>query len=847
MHSGTLTVFRAIILQNLRRRKFRALLSASGITFGVTILVAILLTNTAVTRTFSNSMAVLAARADLQVYADWAGLDPSVIELVRRDPDVETVAPILEITANLPHVHEGLLLVGIDFRQDPRVRKYGSFAGRVRVPDLFTLSEDKYALIVTDLFLKNHSLKINDSVQITTPQGLKPFNIRGVIETEGNISAMGGNWAIMELNSLRNSFERSERPSRLDVFLRSGADTEVVRARLSQTLGPVVQVEPPWMRSRAIEKMIEGIQQTLSMLGFVALLVGFFLIYNTASVSVIERHRELGILRACGASRKQVLSIFLLEGFFYGLIGAVVGTLLGIGAAQASLAFVSKSISSAYFIFLKVDQLQITPTIILIGMLSGVTASVAGAFYPALSASRLSPLDAIQRRKYRKDIGYNLRFGLIASLVLLALAALALLLHFTFGTKNIGYVITLILILALALSSPLAVALVATLLSKVFRRRFGIEGRLAVENTLRNPTRTGFTAAALIIGLAVVINTSGAITSLRDSINSWVTRIFSGDIIIAAHNPFTAGSVSAPLSEALIQDLLNLEGIAGASAIRYAKVTYGDYLISLLAVDGSLPGSDSGSGNTPKVYVSKNFALLFNIKPGAHLTLRTNAGQTEFVVTDLIEDYNYNWPKGTIIVTRELYKTYWSDSLVDQIILYLNPGTDLNAVRQDISSRYGAQYNLTVFSNREFRNNFMQVIDQQFSLTYAQLIITIVVMLFAVANTLLISVHGRRGEIGILRAIGASKRQNQKTVLLEAIILGIAGVVYGTILGLLITYIFLKISLPEQTGWTASYVFPATGVILSLVAAFIIVAIGSIVPMREISRFPITKLIRNEP
>src|SRR5258706_6360218 len=152
--------------------------------------------------------------------------------------------------------------------------------------------------------------------------------------------------------------------------------------------------------------------------------------------------------------------------------------------------------------------------------------------------------------------------------------------------------------------------------------------------------------------------------------------------------------------------------------------------------------------------------------------LQTNAGQTQFVVDGLIEDYNYNWPKGTIIVNRELYKRYWSDPLVDQIILYLTPGADLDAVRQEISSRYGAQYNLTVFSNREFRNNFMQIIDQQFFLTYAQLLITIVVMLFAVANTLLISVLDRRGEIGILRAIGASKRQNQKIVLLEAIILG---------------------------------------------------------------------------
>jgi len=386
----------------------------------------------------------------------------------------------------------------------------------------------------------------------------------------------------------------------------------------------------------------------------------------------------------------------------------------------------------------------------------------------------------------------------------------------------------------------------ASAVSGLFAKWFGIEGRLSVENILRNPTRTGFTAAALIIGLAVIINTAGAITSLRGSIDSWIARIFSGDIIVAAHNPFTAGSVSAPLRESLIQDLLSVEGVSRASAIRYAKVTYQDTLISLLAVEGSLPGSGAAGGGGPTVHVSKNFAELFDIRPGSAITLTTNVGETQFTVAGLIEDYNYNWPKGTIIVDRDLYKRLWSDTLVDQIILYTAPGADADAVRREIMSRYAGEYNLTVFGNREFRGNFLQIIDQQFSLTYAQLLITTVVVLFAVANTLLISVISRRGEIGVLRALGASMRQNRKIVLLEASILGLAGVVYGTLLGLLMTLIFVKVSLPEQTGWEVGFVFPWAGVALGGVAALAVSILGSVIPVREIGRIQVARLMRHE-
>jgi putative ABC transport system permease protein len=161
-------------------------------------------------------------------------------------------------------------------------------------------------------------------------------------------------------------------------------------------------------------------------------------------------------------------------------------------------------------------------------------------------------------------------------------------------------------------------------------------------------------------------------------------------------------------------------------------------------------------------------------------------------------------------------------------------------------SRYAGEYNLTVFGNREFRGNFLQIIDQQFSLTYAQLLITTIVVLFAVANTLLISVISRRGEIGVLRALGASMRQNQKIVLLEAALLGLSGVIYGTLLGLLMTLIVVKVILPEQMGWEVGFVFPWMGVALGVVAALAVSTLGSVIPVREIGRIRVARLMRHE-
>lgn len=835
-----------IVGQNVRARKLRSLLSISGITFGVTILVGILLTNEAVTTTFSNTMVVLAARADLQVTSDWAGLDPQVLERLREDPEIQFAAPVLEVTVNVPQHHEGLLLVGIDFTQDPRVTTYGSFAGRLRIPDLFALVEDKQALIVTSAFLKRTRLDLNDTVEIVTPRGLKPFTIRGLIESEGTVSAMAGNWAIIEYQALRSAFDRSDRPSRIDLFLRSGADAQTVGARLARRLGPAVQVDRPWMRSRPIEKMLEGIQRTLALLGFVALLVGVFLIYNTTSRSVTERSRELGILRACGASRRQIQSLFLLEGALYGVIGAAVGALLGIGAAKGSLAVVSQAISSAYFVFLRVGELHVSPLTIAIGVVFGIGSSVLGAAYPAWAASRLPPLEAILMKRQRTDVSYTLRIALIISLGLVLLTILALVLRAWFGVRFMGYAATGLLMMAFALSAPLTVSLFAKVLFGLLTKWFKIEGRLALENTLRNPTRSGFTTAALILGVAIIVITSGVITSVRDSMARWIGTIFSGDIIIAAHNPFTSGSVSAPLAPSLVADLLTIEGVSRVSAIRYAKVTYGEALISLLAVDGPLPGSVPPTRDSDSVFVSKNFAELFQVRPGDRLPLVTRQGQTEFLVAGSIEDYNYNWPRGTIIAHRETFIKHWADPLVDQLIVYLQPGVEADAVSRAIASSYGPRYNLTVFSNREFRENFMEIIDRQFSLTYAQLLITVAVVLFTVTNTLLISILSRRHEIGVLLAVGATKRQNQRIVVLEAWILGLAGLVYGTVLGLITTLLFIKISLPEETGWLVSYSVPTSGLILGVISALAVSTLGSLLPAREIGRLPVAKLMKYE-
>ena len=505
----------------------------------------------------------------------------------------------------------------------------------------------------------------------------------------------------------------------------------------------------------------------------------------------------------------------------------------------------SASLSSAYFIFLKIEDLNPSLLSISLGVLLGIGTALLGVLFPALQASRQNPIDAILRRpasadrKGRSQIA--LKIGSVAALI----ASLFVGLHLATGARYAGYCALALLLTGVALSSPWLVGLLAAAFSGV-AELIGIEGQLAFSNLARNPARTGFTAAAIIIGLAMVVNTSAATTSVRNAMDAWVEKIFAGDLIIAAHNLFTAGSVSAPLNETFEQDLLKIDGVSTTSAIRYAKITYRGYLISVLAVDGSLPGARTEKDGPDQVYVSRNFAELFHIRTGDRIPLQTDPGPVDFAVAGTIDEYNYNWPRGTVIVDRSLYKKYWDDHLIDQIILHVVPGEGVDAVRKRVISRYGARYNLTVFTNREFRDNFMAIIDQQFSLTYAQLLITVVVVTLAITNALMTSVVSRRMEIGVFRAVGASQLQSQKIVVLESALLGLAGIVYGTALGSLVTAVFVRLILPDETGWIVSFRIPLGTMAYTALAALVISVVGAILPLREIQRQSIVSLVRYE-
>ena len=324
-------LLRLITWPYVRRHKLRTVLTTLGIVLGVSVFIGMHTANQSVLYAFYKTVDRIAGKAELQITAGEGGFPEAVLERVQALPEVKVAVPVIEAPVDTGLKGEGnLLILAVDMTGDRSLRDYDLESGEDAVIDdplVFLAQPD--SLMVTREFAERNGLSIGTKVPMRTMDGEKQFTVRGIMKSGGLTQAFGGNLAVMDIYAAQMVFGRGRTFDRVDLALTPGVTIQQGRTAIEKALGPGYQVEPPASRGQQIDSVIRVYAFTANINSAFALFIGMFIIYNSFSIAVAQRRREIGILRALGVRSRQILVLFLARAAFIGLLGAALGFAAG--------------------------------------------------------------------------------------------------------------------------------------------------------------------------------------------------------------------------------------------------------------------------------------------------------------------------------------------------------------------------------------------------------------------------------------------------------------------------------------------------------------------------------------
>ena len=838
----------------VRQHLPRWLLTLAGIVLGVAVFVGIHTANQSVVYAFHQTVDRIAGSTQLQISAGETGFDENVLDRVQAVPEVRVAVPVIEAVVSTGVEGQGnLLILGVDMTGDRSLRDYDLESSDDAIDDPLIFLAQPDSLMVTDTYARENHLGLGAKVPMSTMDGQKLFTIRGVMKSGGLTSAFGGNLAVMDVYAAQKVFGRGRKFDRIDLALKDGTNLADVQAKLQSVLGPGFQVQEPSARAQQFDSISRVYTLTANVTSVFALFIGMFIIYNTFQIAVTQRRVEIGILRALGATRRQIRTLFLGESVVAGLFGSVVGVLAGIAIARGMTGYIGSLLGEIYGIAQKADEVSTNPLLMTFAVVLGVITSVVAAVIPARSAARVDPVQALQKGKYQQLSAGENRTRRIAAVVVAILAAACLLFE---RYRVFFYVGDALAVFAALLLTPTFALLLARALRPLLRWLRPVEGTLAADSLLQAPRRTSGAVAALMLSLALVVALGGLTRASYNSIFRWLTIALSPDLFVSPSQSLTQRDFRFP--ESMGAQLSAIPGVGEVQLVRDARVNIQGKPTMFVAADvrqlrnhATLPPV---AGNTEKMFrlategkavlASENFAMLRGFKLGDVVDIPSPSGQLHLPIAGIVTDYSDE--EGSLLVDRSLYKRYWNDSTVNLFRIYLARGAVEADVKKRILQQFGNQRRLFVLTNRDVRRYILRLTDQWFGITYVQIAVAVFVAILGIVNTLTVSITDRRRELGVLQAVGGLRNQIRGTIWLEALAVGTVGLILGLALGALQLYYSLHISGEDMAGLRLSYEYPYPIALLLLPGILLVAFLSAIGPAETAVRGSLVEALEYE-
>ncbi len=828
----------ALARRSLVARPLRTGLTVVGIALGVGVLVAALIVNAALDTAVDRSVRDLLGRADLRVAAfEEQGLSAATVLTVAMTPGIATVAPTLERrTYPLPAAAATTLpapvtVVGIERAADPAIHDRPLSAGSP-----LGTGDEQGALVSADL-AREDGLEVGATITLLGDPAVPPteFEVVGILAPTPGDPDPAGRSVVVPLAAAQALFA-TDRVTAVDVLLADGTDATAAAAALEGRLASEpYTLSTPADVAAALEASTAEIRIAIALVAAVALFGGAFLIFNTLSMTVAERARDVGLLRAAGMTRRQVTSMVLLSAAHLGVAGVAIGVLVGIVLAAGAVVLLGGGGGGS------LDELSLPPGALLLGAVLGFLVTLAAAVEPALRAARISPVAAL---RLRLDQGAVLRARLRWLLLVFAvvgLVGLALWPGVVTGRPGLVRPLAVFAIL-------LGIALVAPFVAGPLGRAVGLlaapflpaEERLTRGSLTRDRSRTALTVGALAVSLAVLVALAGVAGSTREAATAWLEEVIPGELLLTSIRPVGADEPAAA-------EIAALPGVARVSPLGRFAVALDGARTDAAAVVGAdlladarlafvtgdpataLPALDAGGA----AIVPRSLAERGEITLGSTLALLSGTGSVELEVVAIVE----RTIPGTV---AEAILVGWPDAAgrlgvlgADAFAVRFEPGQEESAVAgvEDTARAYA----LEPATLDEAAGAIGATVDRRAALFAALAAVAVMVAVLGIVNTLAMNVLERVRELALLRATGLTSSQAWRLVVLEAAILGLVGALLGALAGLAAGAALVLLAGGAATAFQPPWLVAAA----ALVGGVVVAVLASLYPARLAARVEI--------
>jgi putative ABC transport system permease protein len=831
-------------------RKLRTVLTTLSIIFGVMLLFGLNGMLPAMQEAFRHDLMSAANQVDLTIsHATGGSFDQAVLATVGGAAGVERAGGVLMKDIVLPDSLElpaasgasisALVVKGIDPEASAVVRPLKIISGRALQPG------DTGAVVIGQHLAEATGLAPGSTLRLPAASGAQALSVVGV--AEGGVSS-GADEVYLPLPAAQALFELPGEINLIEAPLAAGSATDQVRNAVLAQVGPGYRLGGMETGSELMAALELG-GVVFTMFGLAALIMGGFIIMITFRTVVAERRRDIGMLRAVGASRRTILGLILTEGLVQGVIGTALGMVFGVIMVRAMLAALKPIIKDQWH--LAIGQPSFSAPLFLLAIGCGIGITLVSSLLPARAASRISPLEAL--RPLAPESGRTSRYRAVAGAVLLALALGGL----VSGRPSLSALGALCFLSALIVAGPLLIRPVATVFGRLLTVVLAREGHLAQENLTRQPQRASITVSAVTIGLAILVGLSGVLASVGKGAFSYIDTSLGADYLLLPE-AMVLGGGNVGAGPELAEQLRAIPGIEAVATLRQSPARSGNTSLQVIGLDpatypkvaglsfsaGQPDAAFAALGGGRELIANGLLAAQLKLKPGDSVTLNTLHGPQSYRVAGIAVDY-LNLKLVSAYISQENLARDFNSTGDLLVMANQRPGADAASVRaavQAVTEQYPA---FKLWSSAEWRHSQeLAFATSTQSIYYVLMAVLTLPSLLALINTLSINVIERTREIGTLRAVGATRRQVGRLLVGESLLLASLGALLGVGAGIWLSY--LLVAATNASGLSVNYVFPLGGVLVAGTAGVLFGLVGALLPARHAARLDIVRALQYE-
>jgi len=842
-----------VTIKGLLAHKLRLALTALAIVLGVTFISGTFVLTDTLHNTFTTLFGHVYQNVDFQVRgqavftsntggggAERNNIPQSIVTTVRNVPGVADAEGT--VSGNAQFIAPdgkaistgGAPTLGVSFDPDPRLSSLHVIQGAAP-----TTSGDVAMDAAT---AKKYHFAVGDRVRILLPGPTQTFTITGIVRFGTADNLAGATLAAFTLPTAQRLLQEVGQVDAINVLSKPGVDKASLQRAIAQALPPGVEVVTGQTvaneQTNQINQALGFFSTALLVFAFISLFVGAFTIFNTFSIIVGQRTRELALLRIVGASRRQVFRSVLLEAGLVGIVASLIGLGLGVLAALGL-----EALLKGFGISLPTGSLVFATRTVIVALAVGVGVTLVSAISPARRAVRIPPVAALV--DYRGDDGESSRRRIVIGTVVAVLGVAALTLGLTKPAIQLVGLGAVAVFIGIGMLAPIVARPMASVLGRPLARTLSMAGKLGRENSMRSPRRTAQTSSALMVGLALVSTIAVFGASLSKSATSSVDEAISADYILTSNSGGGGGSISNSVASVASR----VPGVTVASTVYSGQFEFRHSVDTLTAVspqhlsDTIILRMQSGAGapalSAGEMLIDTTTANSDHLSVGSVVPVKfAQTGSSTMRIGGI---YKANSLLGSFLIGDGFFLSHFSNPL--PLAVLLNTTSSTGTQSHALNNGLNAFPNLKIQTRAQFEKSQQAQVNQLLGLVYALLALAVVIAMIGIVNTLMLSVFERTHEIGLLRAVGMKRRQVRAMIRSEAVILALFGAIIGVIVGTALGTAFAA-SLKQQ-GIT-DIVIPYNKLVLFLVLAALLGLGAASWPARRAAKLDVLAAIAAE-